>query len=1206
MYAVVVCLLLICLLLPVPAPASGTVTGTYKILLIQVTYTDDTTRVDTLANLNLAGGEIHDFFYKLSFGALDVEVSVAQVSLTHPKSYYWTACPSSDDAGKMCLSNPLLADAAELAGAGGASFTNVKVVGIISPCDVYGSYDNFTSGGDANLNSTHAHGTVHQIYDTECPYTPSTDFPPLGTSHVNWHGWAHEIGHTLQLEGNDMFSHPSGYSSGYDLMDSCYPCGETVYSLSGNPIVSNEQDTSFPGWLPSSKTIVIPKPGSGTAGGTYVLEPVNKADPGATVAPRGIKLPLDGDRSIFVEARTDTGADNRSYGLFDEGVHMYLAQESAKDSNNNPKPLTMLDACQTTVSGGCVYDNSDPRVSSCPNVAHMSESQPYCWPYTLWHPGDTFSDPINAIMMHVNGKVGDGYGVTVTRNVPPGHPDVFIYPWLTAPMNTYETIDIWVDSSCNGYESDVGPSGLRYGRRGDGTVIGNGDDPCANHENRIYAHIRNGGSVPANSIVVHFQVTDPLGVGMSGSWTDLGTATIPTLAANGETNVFVNWTPHVTLTEAQIQSGHFNFHSCVQIRIDPPAGDLVTTNKTAQENFDHFEAVRDPITHNYTVPDQFFYVANNYQMNQHGITGAPIKSAADFNKPIQLRIKSEFPNTWGYQVNGGVTEFTLAPHEVRQILVKVQVPPGTPVAQTFNLRVTSFAQHHLLNKAVPATNPNYWHFGWMQEAGVVEGVQTVDPSKITITAEWKCPDSQPAVAVLPGHILVKGHLDPVHANTVVAIDYTPQGGGATTTHLVHTDSASNFQDTLPSSTAGVWLVRALWQGDMDHSGSVSDLQKVAASPRDCNKPSTPTVPQTAPPNSTILVPASGFQGGLLTGVVIGPDDQPVPNTPVQIAGGIPATLTGEVVGEQPCSPNDPACQPTARQQPPAQPCSPNDPACQPGPTKHGPPGDHPQPGRPPVDCVALIRQAGAIPLPTPAPTPVPGQATPNTPAGAVATPGAPGVVTDAAGRFALCMLPSVPAVSVNLPGGAPVLVPAVQGQPSLPSAPPSFFQPGQNVSIIGVLQNPTATQSGRTWLLPAVQAWSPNGQQVITAFKTPNDLKPGAAQISYTGGDGQTHQIQGSVFKIVRAFLDRSQLHSDQGATFEYDVLFDSQSGEKLCVEMHVAGPVVLVKAPPTVIPIDASGLGKFGGKIRAIPVAPGSTVPFDLSPDIHVCKNNQ
>jgi hypothetical protein len=1185
----VVCLTFLCMLRPVTLLASGPVTGAYKVLLIQVTYTDATTRADTLANLTLAGGEIHDFFSKLSFGALDMQVSVAQVTLTHPKSYYWTACPASNDAGKMCITGPLMADAAELAGAGGASFTNVRAVDVLSPCGVYDRYNNFTAGGDANLNSAHAHATVHQVFDTECPYVASTEFPPLGPSHVNWHGWAHELGHTLQLEGHDMFSHPGGYSSGYDLMDSCYPCGESVYSLSGNPIVANEHDTSFPRWLPSSKTVVIPKPSSGVAGGTYVLEPVSKADPGATVAPRGIKLPLDGDRSIFVEARTNTGADNRSYGLFDEGVHMYLAEESAQDANHWPKPLTMLDACQTTVPGGCIYDNSDPRIPTCPdNVAHLSESHGYCWPFTLWHPGDTFNDPINAITMHVNGRVGDGYGVTVTRNVPPGHPDVYLYPWLTAPMNTYETIDIWVDSSCNGYESDVGPSGLRYGRRPDGTVIGNGDDPCANHENRIYAHIRNAGSVPAVGVTVHFQVTNPLGVGMSGSWTDVGTATIPSLPANGEQDVYVTWTPHVTLTPAEISSGHFNFHSCVQVIIDPPPGDLVTTNKMAQENFDHFEAVRDPITHGYVVPDRFFFVANNYSMVHGNFTGAPGKADADFSKPIQLRIKSELPNDWNYEVNSGVTEFTLAPHEVRQIPVKVKVSPGTPIAKTFHLRVTAFAQHHVINKAVRPTSPNYWHFGWMQENGVVEGVQTVDPSTLTITADYKCPDSRPAVAVLPGTIHVKGHLDPVHAGTIVAIDYTPPGGGPVVTHLVHTDAGSNFEDTLPASTSGVWLVRALWQGDMDHSSSVSDEIKVDASPGNC---APPPPPQTAPPNSTILVPDNAFQGGLLTGVVIGPDDQPVANTPVEIAGGIPATLSGEVIGEpEPCPPDDPKCQ---QQKPP--------PGITPG---------------PPIDCAKLMmRKAGGDPSSMPATEmrKAGGEAVANAPTpsiGPTGVPtaagpgGGPNIVTDAIGRFALCILPDAPVANINLPGGRTVAVKTTGDLPPLPDKPPDFFQPGEKVNIIGVLRDPRIGQSGRTWLLPAVHAWSAKGDKTISAFRTPPDLKPGPAQLTYTGGDGQKHEVHGTVFKIVRAFLDRSQLHSNQGATFEYDVQFAPQAGESLCVKMHVAGPVELVQAPPLVIPIDANGLGKFSGKIRAVQVAPGTAVPFDLSPRISLCKS--
>jgi len=1181
---VVLCFALVAVFALPAARASGPVTGTYKVVMIQVTYTDDTTRADTLANLNLAAGEIHDYYNKLSFGALNMQITMAQATLTHPKSYYWGSCPSKTDSAKMCVTGPLIPDAAELAGAGGTSFDNVKAVAIISPCDVYGPYDNQTFGGDGTLNSTHAHGTVHQIVVTECAYVTSTDFPPLGPSHVNWHGWAHELGHSLQLEGNDMFSHPGGYSSGYDLMDSCYPCGETVYSLSGNPIVANEHDTSFPGWLPSSKTIVIPKPTSGTAGGTYVLEPVSKADPGATVAPRGIKLPLDGDRSVFVEARTNTGADNRSYGLFDEGVHMYLASEGAKDDQGNPKPLTMLNACDTTVTGGCVNAPSDPRNSTCPNpstVAHLSETHPYCWPFVLWHPGDTFNDPLEGIMMHVNGKVGDGYGVTVTRNVPPGTPDVFIYPWLTAPMNTYETVDIWVDSSCNGYESDVGPSGLRFGRRADGTVISNGDDPCANHENRIYAHIHNAGSVPATSVVVHFQVTNPLGVGMTGSWTDVGTATIPSLPANGEQDVFVNWTPHVTLTEAEIESGHFNFHSCVQVIIDPPVGDLVTTNKMAQENFDHFDAVRDSISHGYNVPDRSFFVANNYSMFHGNFAGAPGKSDDDFKKPIQLRIHSELPHDWSYDVNGGVTAFTLNPHEVRQIPVKVKVPPSTPTGKTFNLRVTAFAQHSIINPLVRPADPAYWHFGWMQENGVVEGIQTVDPSQLTINGDYNCAPTYTALAVMPGYIDVKGHLDPIHNNAIVAIDYTPPGGGATVTHLVHTDAASSFEDKLPSSAPGEWLVRALWQGDMNFSSSVSNVLKVMASPGNCP----PATPKTAPPNSTVLVPETGFQSGLLTGVVLGPDDQPVPNTPVEIAGGVPATLTGEVIGEpSPCPTDNPNCHPPSQ-----------------------------KPDVSPVDCTALLQRVrtamgGAQPSSAadqqPAGTPPSTTAAANLPGAPVAAgpAGGPGIVTDAAGRFALCVLPNAPGVNVNLPGGNKVPIRVVQDLPSLPNTPPESFQPGQRLTITGLVHDPRATQGGRTWQVPVVQAWSPNGQQVISTLKAPNALTPGPAQLSYTGGDGQRHEVQATIFKIVRAFLDRSQLHSEQGATFEYDVQFLAQPGQQLCVKMRVAGPVRLVQEPPAVIPIDANGIGKFGGKIRAEGVTPGAAVPFDLNADIRVC----
>jgi hypothetical protein len=351
----------------------------------------------------------------------------------------------------------------------------------------------------------------------------------------------------------------------------------------------------------------------------------------------------------------------------------------------------------------------------------------------------------------------------------------------------------------------------------------------------------------------------------------------------------------------------------------------------------------------------------------------------------------------------------------------------------------------------------------------------------------------------------------------------------------------------------------------------------------------PATPQAAPPNSTILVPDTAFPGGVLTGVVIGPDDQPVPNTPVEIAGGVPATLTGEVIGEQPspCPADNPDCQP----------------AREPQRTPTGQPAPAPQP---PVDCASLLQQANlpGQPQGTPATgAPTPGQA--NNPAGTAtqASASGPQALTDAAGRFALCMAPTVPQVNVNLPGGSKVTIKPEGGQSPAPDRPPDFFQPDQKISVKGRLRDPRATQNGRTWLLPAVVAWSPDGRKTITAFKTPKQLTPGTAQISYIGSDGRQHQTEGTVFRILRAFIDRAQLHSNQGATFEYDVQFAPETGQSLCVEMHIAGPIVLMQPPAPVISIDANGLGRFGGKIRATQVTPGAAVPFDITPNIHICS---
>jgi hypothetical protein len=341
------------------------------------------------------------------------------------------------------------------------------------------------------------------------------------------------------------------------------------------------------------------------------------------------------------------------------------------------------------------------------------------------------------------------------------------------------------------------------------------------------------------------------------------------------------------------------------------------------------------------------------------------------------------------------------------------------------------------------------------------------------------------------------------------------------------------------------------------------------------QPSQPPAPQPAPANSTILVPSNAFQGGVLTGMVLGPDNQPVPNTPVEIAGGVPVTLTGQVIGDQStnCAPGDASCHTAPPQTPPA-----------PQTAKSTPPL---------VNCVKALASSGQPGSAPPAGFPTPGT---------VPTTAGP-ILTDAAGRFALCVAPNAPTVAVNIPGGSKATVGTVANQaPPLPGQPPAFFQPGQLISVLGSLGNIVGAQNNNSWRLNSVGAWSSDGQQSITTFQTPPQAQPGNLNLSYTGSDGRSHQVQTSVFKILHASLDRSQLHSNQGASFEYEVQFAAQAGQSLCVEMHAAGPVAIIQQPPETIPVDSAGLGRFGGKIRATQVVPGSAVPFELTPNIHAC----
>ena len=1208
--------------------AAGPVTGSFPIVMIRVSYTDNNATIFSRDTLQMAANEMTTYFRELSYGQLDVPITVREAALPNNVAHYWHIC--AGDPAHKCQEH-VVEDAAARAIADGSSFAGVKTVVILNPC---GIETDFTEPGDVHITGSGFDVWVHQTMDFECAGPTGPTAHPPGPAGVWWGSWAHEIGHTIQLQGHNLFDHPAGYASGYDLMDSCYPCHDSVYALSGTPVVSDMARTSFPGWLPTSKVVIFEPPSSGVVGHTYVLEPLSKANPSATAAPRGVKIPINGDHYYIVEARRRVLSDSLDNhpGITDEGVHILDVVES------RTPPVRLINACDYTVTGGCVNSDTDSRIGACRTASGRWPTFPgYCWPFQLFHAGEQYYDTTNNIRVRVDSVVGDAYTVTVTRGVPPGHPDVYIVPWLTAPMNTWETVDIWVDSSCNGYEDAVGAAGLRYGRRSDGTVVGNGDDPCANHENRIYAHVRNGGDAVANSIHVRFLVTDPLGVGIrdAGGWVEVGSTTIPSLAPGASRDVYVNWTPAVTLTEAQIRERHFNFHSCVQLKIDAVAGEMILSNQDGdgeQENFSNFEAVRDTISAHFNIAEQEFFLANP-QRHDNPASGMSVSDVSD--RLFKLRVDSQLPSGWQYHIADDHLEQILAANEVRNIPVRITVPDGTEIGHTYMLKVTAFTPMTFINRAVAPDSPHRQHFGFMHVAGVMLAAQTVDPSKITLTAEFHCPSPGESLThVPPATLRVRGKLEPARNNVMIAIDYTPPGGGAVQTHTVRTNPAGEFEDTLSSPTPGTWKLRAFWQGSLDLAGTVSDEQTVEA--RDCRRQPEqpkPAEPQPAPKGSVILLPEDAFAGGLLTGMVLGPDDKPVPNTPVEIEGGVPAVLTGEVIGEEPTK--------TTETKPPCgTPAAANRPDCAP-PPKTG------QPTVPavqkPGDCAALLRQAREllaksgggtdqilIGLSQPAVSNVreaAGQPSSqvreaaNQPSmaaggGLYLNKNGGGMRTDANGRFAVCAMPDVGKLAGSASNaGCPLCPPTnpipkaeipvlkESGKGSGTAKPPQFFQPNQRVSLIGLLSKPTMKQGGHTWLLPAVNAFSADGSQVQTTLKTPRELQPGPVDFSFFDRNGSPQSFTGGVFKIVRASLDRNKLRSNEGADFTYDVAFSpDMAGKQLCVDVGTTGPIVLAQPPPPQMQLNGDGNTTIQGKIRATQVAPGSAVPFAIKLNVFDC----
>ena len=470
---------------------------------------------------------------------------------------------------------------------------------------------------------------------------------PTEGDNLRWGRWAHEMGHAFQVAGP---AHPSNYNNEFELMDSNLP-GQTG-------VFEKLDHVGFPGWLPPGKYVEI----SSASGGEQICLWAEEYDPTGRPNSQAIKADITGSLYYMISVRRRVLGDDLN-GDFANGI---------------PDEGVLIER---------VSEGSDPWVTVRGKGGNRN---------VLWKAGDIFdsgADGIQVLIQQQTSPNPDEYCITVRYDKRAIQPDVMIAPWTSAPGNTWETTDIWVDSPVNGYGT------FRYGfwddLRGSTVPRGNGDNPAVNLVNRLYARVRNVGTQTATDIVVRFQITDPPGLGIAGAngWADLGSVdknSFPALAAlapGATTDVYIEWTPNFPLTDEQIAEGNFYFHTCVRVLIDPVAGETVLGNQNGdreQENINYFQAVNDP--GGPRVFDSFITLRNDDLVNP---------------KWFSLSYSSTLPAAWVLDVNGGDQGVMLNPNETRQIPIIIKPQGPAAVGSIFGVDVRASYQKLLVSDLDP-------------------------------------------------------------------------------------------------------------------------------------------------------------------------------------------------------------------------------------------------------------------------------------------------------------------------------------------------------------------------------------------------------------------------------------------------------------------------------------------------------------------------
>jgi hypothetical protein len=678
------------------------VTGPQKIVVLRVRFSDysTATRYTQAQAQSFFDNDISTMWGRISYGTISINATVsALLNLPHPRSNYITDHSDGDlsEGGQFI---GVLNDAVAAAHTAGIDFTGVKDVMV-----VMGETDASQYHRGQATTCMLAVGPSSSLASVGCAIFSEN---PADPNERVWGRWMHEMGHAFQAAGGP--AHPSNYNNSFELMDRLYPGHSGMFSKQASGA------GGFPGWIDPSVYQVAGTGVSGTFAVVYAEE-YQPAD-----------LPAGGKRAIKFYASASV------YYIISVRQRMY---------GDEIRPIP--DDHGVLIER--VQPGADPWVTVIGPGGDATK---------LWQPnpnGPPIPTP-DGVYITIGNQLDAStwaYPISVRRDAA-SRADVMIRPWLSPPLNTWETTDIWVDSICNGYGTFMYGA---YTPPGDSGPLGygNGDSPCANHENRVYARIRNIGSpgAAAANVVVHFQVTDPLGVGMNSStWVDIGTANSGTfaglgsLAAGAYTDVYVPWTPSISLTPEEIAAGLFNYHSCIRVLIDTVAGETIVSN---QDGIDEQENI-----------GQFFAAPAG--------PGAPA-SSIDYKVPLRnddtLKPKSfnldwedDLPPGWTVKVNGDNPTVDIPAGGLAMLPVSIIRTGPAAAGEFYSVTLRAVYLRSLLSD-IPGVDPKTGlpdvHMEYKPLSAATLGVIVADPTKIS-TKPQRDPN---------GGVCVTGSIAPIPA-----------------------------------------------------------------------------------------------------------------------------------------------------------------------------------------------------------------------------------------------------------------------------------------------------------------------------------------------------------------------------------------------------------------------------------------------------------